>query len=261
VNIQQLVQKALHQTSGIVRIPVAAAALALAALTAFPGIIPTAGVLHAQNTNATIRGSVVDPTGAFVPGAQVVVVNKATGVVVFNGKTDSAGAFVAPQVIPGPYKITVSAPGLKQSVIDNLIATVAQVASVNISLQLGATSETVTVEAKGEELDRSTSDVSTLISPSDVQNLPIENRQTENLLAFIPGVVHGGGGDQPSTSQLSINGSRTLNTEVLLNGVSVIVASTGTPGTLPSPDGVDSFRVLTTNAPAEYGRTSGAATE
>jgi len=258
VNIQQLVQKALHQTSGIVRIPVAAAALALAALTAFPGIIPTAGVLHAQNTNATIRGSVVDPTGAFVPGAQVLVVNKETGVVVFNGKTDSAGTFVAPQVIPGTYKVTVTASGLKQSVVDNLIATVAQVASVNISLQLGATTETVTVEAKGEELDRSTSDVSTLISPSDVQNLPIENRQTENLLAFIPGVVHGGGGDQPSTSQLSINGSRTLNTEVLLNGVSVIVASTGTPGTLPSPDGVDSFRVLTTNAPAEYGRTSGA---
>src|SRR6202042_1046490 len=105
---------------------------------------------------------------------------------------------------------------------------------------------------------RSTSDVSTLISPQEVQNIPLQQRATENLLAFIPGVVHGGAGDQPSTSQLSINGSRTLNTEVLLNGVSTIVASTGTPGTLPSPDGVDQFRVITTNAPAEYGRTSGA---
>src|SRR6202021_508259 len=113
-------------------------------------------------------------------------------------------------------------------------------------------------QAKGEELDRSTSDVSTLISPQEVQNIPLQQRATENLLAFIPGVVHGGAGDQPSTSQLSINGSRTLNTEVLLNGVSTIVASTGTPATLPSPDGVDSFRVLTNNAPAEYGRTSGA---
>jgi hypothetical protein len=86
----------------------------------------------------------------------------------------------------------------------------------------------------------------------------LQQRATENLLAFIPGVVHGGAGDQPSTSQLSIIGSRTLNTEVLLNGVSTIVASTGTPATLPSPDGVDQFRVLTTNAPAEYGRASGA---
>lgn len=94
--------------------------------------------------------------------------------------------------------------------------------------------------------------------PQDVQNLPLQQRATENLLAFIPGVVHGGAADQPSTSQLSINGSRTLNTEVLLNGVSTIVASTGTPATLPSPDGVDQFRAITTNAPAEYGRTSGA---
>jgi len=129
---------------------------------------------------------------------------------------------------------------------------------VVIHMQIGSSTEVVTVEAKGEELDRSTSNISTLISPEDVQNLPLQQRATENLLAFIPGVVHGGAGNQPSTSQLSINGSRTLNTEVLLNGVSTIVASTGTPGTLPSPDGVDQFRAITMNAPAEYGRTSGA---
>jgi hypothetical protein len=220
--------------------------------------LPDANIAHAQNTNATIRGQVLDPTGALVPNAQVVVLNVNTGIIVFRGKSDSAGNFVAPQVIPGTYKVTVDAPGLKETVIDNLIASVAQVASVNINMQIGQASETVTVESHGEELDRSTSDVSTLISPQEVQNLPLFGRAVENLLAFVPGVAHGGGGDTPSTSQLSINGSRTLNTEVLLNGVSTIVASTGTPATLPSPDAIDSFRVLTTNAPAEYGRTSGA---
>jgi hypothetical protein len=215
-------------------------------------------VAYAQNTNATIRGQVLDSTGALVPNAQVVILNKNTGVTVFNGKTDSAGAFVAPQVIPGTYKITVSASGLKDAVIDNLVATVAQVASVDVNMEVGMATEVITVQSKGEVLDRSTSDVSTLIAPQEVQNIPLQQRATENLLAFIPGVVHGGAADQPSTSQLSINGSRTLNTEVLLNGVSTIVASTGTPATLPSPDGVDQFRVLTTNAPAEYGRTSGA---
>ena len=235
-------------------------AMALAAFTGcvLPVLQLSSGVAHAQNTNATIRGQVLDPTGAFIPNAKVVVVNKDTGVTVFNGTSDSAGAFVAPQVIPGTYKITVTSNGLKQAVLDNVIATVAQVASVNVSMELGDTSETVTVSSKTEELDRSTSDVSTLIAPIDVQNLPLQQRATENLLAFIPGVAHGGAGDTPSTSQLSINGSRTLNTEVLLNGVSTIVASTGTPATLPSPDAVDSFRAITTNAPAEYGRTSGA---
>lgn len=200
----------------------------------------------------------LDPTGALIPDAQVVIVNQQTNVVVFNGKTDSSGAFVAPQVIPGTYRVTVTAAGLKQAVISDLIATVSQVASVNITMQLGATTEVVTVQSRGEQLDRSTSNISTLISPQEVANLPLQNRAPENLLAFIPGVAHGGAANTPSTSQLSINGSRTLNTEVLLNGVSTIVASTGTPATLPSPDGIDELRFLTSNAPAEYGRTSGA---
>jgi hypothetical protein len=248
----------LHQGSNLVKAQAAATVFAVAVCSLLPALAPGFGMAFAQNANATIRGQVLDPSGALVANAQVGIVNQDTGVKVFDGKSDSAGAFVAPQVIPGTYRITVTAPGLKQAVIENLVATVAQVASVNINLQIGQVNETVTVSAKGEELDRSTSDISTLIAPSEVQNLPLQQRATENLLAFIPGVAHGGAGDQPSTSQLSINGSRTLNTEVLLNGVSTIVASTGTPATLPSPDGVDSFRVLATNAPAEYGRTSGA---
>jgi hypothetical protein len=253
----QSIHSETHQL-GLLRRRLFLAGLGALGFWALAALVPGTSVAFAQNANATIRGQVLDPTGALVPNAQVVIVNEKTDVNVFNGHTDSAGVFVASQVIPGSYRITVTASGLKQAVIDDLLATVAQVASVNVQLELGRDTETVTVQAKGEQLDRSTSDVSTLISPEDVQNLPLQQRATENLLTFIPGVAHGGAGDQPNTSQLSINGSRTLNTEVLLNGVSTIVASTGTPATLPSPDGVDSFRVLTTNAPAEYGRTSGA---
>ena len=74
-----------------------------------PTLFPSAGVVYAQNTNATIRGQVLDPTGALVPGAKVVILNQQTGVIVFDGVSDSAGAFVAPQVIPGTYRITVTA--------------------------------------------------------------------------------------------------------------------------------------------------------
>jgi hypothetical protein len=66
---------------------------------------------HAQNANATIRGQVLDPSGALVPNARVVIVNKNTGVTVYTGQTDSAGAFVAPQVIPGTYRVTVTEVG------------------------------------------------------------------------------------------------------------------------------------------------------
>ena len=70
---------------------------------------------------------------------------------VFNGHTDSAGAFVAPQVIPRTYRVTVTAPGLKQAVVNDLVATVAQVASVNITMQLDQNSEVVTVKSRGEQ--------------------------------------------------------------------------------------------------------------
>ncbi len=232
--------------------------IAASACCLVPDLLNNAGIAFAQNTNATIRGQVVDPSGALISGASVVIVNQATGVTVFQGESDSAGSFAAPEVIPGIYRITTNAPGLKQTITKDVVASVAEVSSITVNLQVGDSSETVTVTTRGEALDTATSDVSTLITPNDVQNLPINGRATENLLSFIPGVAHGGAGDTPSTSQLSINGSRTLNTEVLLNGVSTIIASTGTPLTLPSPDGVDSFRVLTNNAPAEYGRTSGA---
>jgi len=233
MNFTQAISKAFYQIGRVLQKPAAMAVLGLAVWCTLPSLISRVGVVYAQNTNATIRGQVLDPSGALVPNANVVIMNKNTGVMVFNGKTDSAGAFVAPQVIPGTYKVTVSAPGLKDAVIDNLVATVAQVASVDVNMQVGVATEVVTVQSKGEELDRSTSDVSTLISPMEVQNIPLQQRATENLLAFIPGVVHGGAADSPSTSQLSINGSRTLNTEVLLNGVSTIVASTGNTGHAP----------------------------
>ncbi len=255
MNITEATRKISKQ---ILLRPSAIALFALAGYCTFPAILSIHGAAYAQNTNATIRGQVLDPTGALVPDARITITNKNTNVTVFSGNTDSAGAFVAPQVIPGTYKITVAAAGLKDAVVDNLVATVAQVASVNINMQIGGANEVVTVEVKGEQLDRSTSDISTLISPAEVQNVPLVNRAPENLLAFIPGVAHGGAGDQPNTAQLSINGSRTLNSEMLLNGVSIIVASTGTALALPSPDGIDQFRLLATNAPAEYGRTAGA---
>ena len=224
----------------------------------FPLLFLQTTPAFSQNANATIRGEVFDPSGAVVPKAQVLVVNQDTGITVFRGTTDSAGTFVAPEIIPGTYRVVVSSAGLKQSVVSNLVASVAQITSVNINLLFGAVTETVMVESKGEQLDATTSDISTLIAPSDVQNLPLEERTTENLLALIPGVTHGGAANEVNTSQLSINGSRTLDNEILLDGVSLVAGSTGILLPLPSPDGIDSFRARTTNAPAEYGRTSGA---
>lgn len=242
----------------------AARALLVSTSITFAGIVLAIQIgqvepVLAQNTNGTIRGQVLDAGGAHIPNAQVKIINTQTGVTVFNGTSDSTGAFVAPQVNPGTYRITVDAPGFKQAVVQNIILTVAQVADVNVRMAIGSVSEMVTVSANDQQqLERTTSEISTLITPAQVQNIPLFSRAPENLLAFIPGVTHGGAGDTPNMAQVSINGSRTLNSEMLLNGVSLIIASTGTALAQPSPDGIDQFRLLATNAPAEYGRTAGA---
>ena len=92
--------------------------LALLCAQITPGFPGGAGTAYAQNTNATIRGQVLDPDGALVAHAKVVIVNQNSGVKVFEGVADSSGIFVAPQVIPGTYKVTVSAPGFKEAVVE-----------------------------------------------------------------------------------------------------------------------------------------------
>lgn len=213
----------------------------------------------AQSTaTATIQGTVTDSTGAIIPGAQITVTNQNTNIVIFHGSATSGGTFLLPQAQTGTYTVTAEAPGLRRTTVRGVVASIAQTATVNLKMEVGEVQQEIVVNSRGEQLEKSTSDVSTLIAPADVQNLPLQNRDVINLLTLIPGVAHGGSATSLNGAQISINGSRTLNNEVLLNGVSIIVSSTGGIERLPSPDGINEFRVLTTNAPAEYGRTSGA---
>jgi len=215
-------------------------------------------VALAQSANATIRGSVTDVSGAVMPKATVTVRNQDTNVVAYKGLTSDTGVFVVPQVPTGNYAVTVEAPGMKRTTLTNIVATISQTIELPITLQLGTVSEEVKVTTSNQELEHSTSNISTLISPSEVQDLPLQNRDVFNLLALVPGVSHGGSATALNSQAISFNGSRSLNTEMLLNGVSLVVPSTGYTSTLPAPDGITEMRVLTNNAPAEFGRTSGA---
>src|SRR5207302_3585234 len=151
--LTQLFRKAHYQVTAIRWKHTAALGLlgSLMLLVLFFGVTAA----YAQNSNATIRGQVLDPSGALVPNADVVIVNKQTGVTVFTGHTDSSGSFVASQVIPGTYQVTVSASSLKRKILNNVLATVAQVESLNVQMELGQVSEVVTVESKGETIERS----------------------------------------------------------------------------------------------------------
>ncbi|WP_052200919.1 TonB-dependent receptor [Terriglobus sp. TAA 43] len=225
--------------------------LAIAAVLA----LPTASLV-AQDTSARLSGTVSDPSGAFVPGAKLTLTNPATKAEVAHATSDERGVYNALQLPPGTYTLSVEAPGFQRTETQVQLSVASRV-DLPITLALGNVGETVIVTTKAEELNRSDATISTLISPSDVQNLPLPNREITNLIALAPGVVHGGSATNVNSAQLSINGSRTLNSETLLDGNSVVEGVTGQISRLPSPDMIGEFRVITSNAPAEYGRTSG----
>ncbi|HEY8997622.1 MAG TPA: carboxypeptidase regulatory-like domain-containing protein, partial [Edaphobacter sp.] len=210
----------------------------------------------AQDTSARLSGTVSDSSGAVVPGATLTLVNITTGAEVAHTVSDDHGNYTALQLPPGNYKLLVEAAGFRRTESPVQLFVASRI-DLPITLQVGNVGETLVVTAQAEDLNRSDATVSTLISPNDVQNLPLPNREITNLIALAPGVVHGGASTNVNSAQLSINGSRTLNSETLLDGNSVVEGVTGQISRLPSPDMLGEFRIITSNAPAEYGRTSG----
>ncbi|MBV9081784.1 MAG: TonB-dependent receptor [Acidobacteriaceae bacterium] len=220
-----------------------------------------AAVMPAQTVNAVISGTVTDPSKSPVPAAAVTIINADTGVMVWNGQTNDSGVYRAPNLPPGRYNVSVQAGGFKQQKVSAVQLAVDQRADVSFTLQVGEVAETVNVEGSSEgQLATDTSSLGNTITPSQVQDLPLPSRNVLNLLALTPGVSSGGDISSQgglNSAQLSINGSRTLNSEFLIDGVSVVTGSTGSPQTLPPADSIREFRVLTSSYSAEYGRTSG----
>src|SRR2546430_4337170 len=121
-------------------------------------LIATISTLWGQGSVGTLNGTVLDPAGAVVPGAAVVLVNNATGEEHKTTST-SAGAYTLPYIPAGTYKLRVSAPGFRTSEADNVILRVAQTLTVNITVEVGAVSEQVTVSDKPPLLEAGTAGI------------------------------------------------------------------------------------------------------
>lgn len=214
-----------------------------------------------QGVNGVISGIVMSPKSS-IAGATVSISNAETGVIAWAGKTNAVGIYRAPELPPGRYNIDVKATGFRHQDVHGVELAVDQRADIAIVLQSGVIADTVNVEGRTEgQLASDSSSIGTTITPSQLQNLPLPSRYTLNLLALTPGVSSGGDITAQSglnASQLSIDGSRTLNGEFLIDGLSVVSGSTGAPQSLPPADSIREFDVLAASYSAEYGRTSGA---
>lgn len=217
-----------------------------------------AAVAYGQSLTGTIAGNVTDATGAVVPGATIRIINATTRALVFTGTSDAEGAYLAPALPAGRYNLTFEAPSFRKIEISNVTLQVDQRARVDAALQTGEVTETVTISGETfGQLERDSSSQDEVINTSQVQNLPLPSRNVLNLLPLIAGVSSGGNATGLNTRQISVNGSRTLNTEITVDGVSVLNGTTGEVTRLPSTEALRELKVLTSGYSAEYGRTSG----
>jgi hypothetical protein len=222
-------------------------------------LVLLASTSNAQSTAGAITGTIKDSTGSVLPGTTVTIVNEATATVVWMGVTDAGGNYLAPSVPPGSYDISVGLQGFKSASIRGVRLEIGQHIRVDQALEVGAVNEVVSVvgESAATRLETEDSAIGLVVNTSQVQGLPLPSRNVLNLLTLAGGVSSGGAATGINSAQLSINGSRTLNSEFTIDGVSVVSGSTGAPARLPSTEAIREFKVLTASYSAEYGRSAG----
>ena len=160
----------------------------------------TSPVAMAQQATANVNGVVKDPTGAAVQRAQVELMNADTGVV-RKTATNTDGIYVFPSVVPGTYSMQASANGFAAVSQPPVALEVGQTATFDFQLKVGAATSTVTVDAIAPTLETSTSELGTVVSPKEMNDLPLNGRNFTQLLLLTPGTVNlntdqnsGGGG-------------------------------------------------------------------
>ena len=211
---------------------------------------------RAQDATGTIAGNITDASGAGVPGAKVVVTNLATKLSK-ESTTDSAGFYQVLQLPIGSYEVSAEATGFSKSITRPATPLeINQTLRVDLTLEIGATTTSVTVESKAGNIETGNSTVGGVVTGEAIYELPLNGRDTLDLLATQPGVTQTNP-DNTAAGNYSIGGGRTDSVTYLLDGGlnndlidnSVVVD--------PNPDAIAEFRVLESTYGAEYGRNAG----
>jgi Carboxypeptidase regulatory-like domain/TonB dependent receptor len=245
----------------------------MAVVTLFMGMILLFGGtrVSAQEAGGTIVGTITDPGGAAVAGAGVSIRNVGTGVT-RNTTTSEDGVYVAPNLIPGTYEITVTLSGFATAVIQNVGLLAGERREVNASMKIGQVSDKVNVVGTEiSDVELASSEVRGVMDSHTVNELPLNGRDWTSLTLLEPGVAQvrtqkalGVSNDRPNRGlgvDITIGGNRPQGNNYELDGVSINDYSSGSPGSVTGGvlgvDAVQEFSVITSNAPADYGKTSG----
>ncbi|HEV2322304.1 MAG TPA: carboxypeptidase regulatory-like domain-containing protein, partial [Terracidiphilus sp.] len=219
---------------------------------------------YAQNSRGSITGQVTDATGAVVPGAEVTVTSTDTGAAT-KVKTSGDGFYTAPALLPGGYKVSVSAPGFSIFNRTGIQLHTQENATINVKLQVGSTSAVVTVTAAAPLIDTADASTGQVLTTQEVQDLPTNGGSPLGFARIEYGTVvkakHALGGATPvsnsTVDDFSLGGGNSSSNELLLNGVPNMQDSGRTAAFSPQLDSVNEVRVDVFGANAMYGDTSG----
>ena len=211
---------------------------------------------HAQLTTGVFAGTVTDPQGAAVAGAEVAIINVGTDSTV-TVKTNAEGSYRVPELAVGTYKFTVTAAGFKKALKAGLYLNSGVIERVDFKLELGQQSETVVVEAGAVQVQTEDSRLSTTISSAQISSLPLNGRNVFDLITLAPGAVDVTGVSFENGHNTVVNGLRPNFSGFLVNGSSDKGLSGGVV-TVPNADIVEEFQELTLNMSAQYGNSAAA---
>ena len=206
-----------------------------------------------QGGQGAITGVVSDPTGSVVPGVEVTALHLETKAV-FKATTTSGGIYRIPYVPAGTYRVSSDVKGFKTSVLDQVTVAVATVVTVDLKLEVGSASESITVTSAASQLESSSSELGYTVSTQEFHDWPIDSNDDgqRQIQAFIYNSLPGATGD----SYLgSINGSPTGSHEVYIEGISIGRADLAGDSDEfePSVDAISEFRLQTGGLNAAYG--------
>ncbi|HEV2468595.1 MAG TPA: carboxypeptidase-like regulatory domain-containing protein [Candidatus Sulfotelmatobacter sp.] len=206
---------------------------------------------------ATILGTVTDPSGATVPNAVVKITNNDTGIST-TVNTASNGQYIAPDLHIGTYTVRAEATGFKAGVRQGINLQVGARERVDFTMQIGNTAQTVTVEAHPVAVQTDTGEISNVITANQVSNLPTNGRSMYTLYALAPGASSiQGDFIQPTAvsgdNNVSVNGQRPGHNLQLLDGGENLDRGGSSGSVAPSMEAIAEFRMDTSNYSAEYG--------
>jgi outer membrane receptor protein involved in Fe transport len=209
----------------------------------------------AQVENSQFTGTVLDPTGAAIATAKVTVTNSATDLHL-SATSNSSGNYTIREVPPGVYKITVEAAGFKTVSNNAVTANAGTIAHVDFKLQIGKASEVVEVTGEATAINTEDSKLSSTVTATQIQNLPLNGRNVYDLIQMVPGAVNVTGVDMENGHNTVVNGVREDFNGFLINGVSNKDLSGGV-NNVPIEDTVEEFQQLQLNVSAQYGSSAG----